>query len=128
MDDIDSLFDAGMRVADDAIRRVFGVTATLIINGQPVDVLGDFYDPHASAHLPGSAAILDGTLPTLFVKLSDIAGLKQRDIVIIQQRDRDTEQIRDREFWVVRIGPPDSGSCHLSLNEGSPPADARYQG
>lgn len=118
MDDTTSLFDAAMQAADDVIREVFGVTATLTIKKQPVTVVGDFYDPRVSEHLPGSAALLDGTSPVLFVKSADVIGVKRQDVVTIAQR----------VFWVSRVGPDDSGSRHLSLIEGDVPADAQYRG
>lgn len=117
MGNIDSLFDAAMREADDAIRQTFGIDAELVINGESRRVSGDFYDPAVTAHMPGMSAVLDGSLPVLFISSEDAAGLKERDTVMADKR----------EFWVFRISPDDSGSRHISLKEGKPPSDARFK-
>lgn len=117
MSDFDSLFDSAMRQADDAIRQTFGVNAELVIDGERRQVFGDFYDPSVTSHLPGMSAVLDGTLPALFISSSDASGLKERDTVFVD----------NREFWVFRISPDDSGSRHISLKTGKPPADSRFK-
>lgn len=117
MGNFDSLFDGAMREADDVIRERFGISAELVINGESRQVLGDFYDPAVMAHVPGMSAVLDGTLPVLFITSKDADGLKERDAV----------NVDDREFWVFRISPDDSGSRHISLKAGKPPADSRFK-
>jgi hypothetical protein len=114
---MDSLFDTAMADADSAIIDVLGTGAVLMICGKLKPVRGDFYDPQISSHLPGMTGVISDSLPTLFVKSADIVGLRERDQAIINGRD----------YWVFRVGADDSGSRHISLKEGKPPADSRYQ-
>lgn len=114
---MDSTFDKAMQQADEALRGILGSEVTLFPENRPRRIQADFYDPHVSGHVPGIAAVLDGSLPTLFVSSQDIQGLKERDAVLVGHK----------RYWVHRIGPDDCGSRHISLKEGKPPGDARYQ-
>ncbi|EMY2016413.1 phage tail protein [Salmonella enterica] len=116
MSQTDNLFDTAMSVADDAIISVMGTTATItsgVLAG--ASLTGVFDDPESVSYAAGGVRI-EGISPSIFVKSSAVRQLKRPDTLVINGRD----------YWVDRIGQEDgSGSRHIWLGTGEPPADTR---
>nr|WP_188246226.1 head-tail joining protein [Enterobacter sp. E12]MBD0817648.1 phage tail protein [Enterobacter sp. E12] len=115
MADFDNLFDEAMSRADSTIRGVMGVEAKItsgVLSGGNLN--GVFDDPENIGYAEVGIRI-EGTKPSLFVKTADVAKLERLDTLTVNGRD----------FWVDRVGPDDCGSCHIWLNNGSPPGGTR---
>ncbi|ELN2578464.1 hypothetical protein RY966_004238 [Enterobacter kobei] len=108
--DFDNIFDEVLHGADDIILETMGRNVLLTIRGQQVPARAVFDNPAADSSLPGGAATVEDVAPTLFVKTALIAGLKKRDAV----------SIAGEPFWVVKVGPDDTGTCTVTLARGQP--------
>lgn len=108
MDGYENLFDAALSDADERIIGVMGVTVTpLNPNVKPFRAVFDH--PAADTTLPNGAARIQDTAPTLFAKTPFFTGLTEGDGVHVNGED----------FRVVKIGPDDTGSCVVTLSQGS---------
>ncbi|EKC7217692.1 phage tail protein [Salmonella enterica] len=116
MEEFDSLFDAAMAQADDAILGVMGTAAQVTSGALTGETLsGVFDDPESVSYATGGVRV-EGISPTLFVRSAMASQLKRPDTLVINGRD----------YWVDRIGQEDgSGSCHIWLGTGEPPVDTR---
>ncbi|MBL5899932.1 hypothetical protein I7V27_13460 [Lelliottia amnigena] len=108
--DFDNLFDEALSDADDRIIDTMGKNIIVSIHGVDTPVRAVFDEPAADSSLPGGAAIVEDVAPTLFVKTALIAGLKKRDAV----------SVAGEPFWVVKVGPDDTGTCTVTLARGQP--------
>lgn len=116
MEEFDNLFDTAMARADDAILGVMGSVAQVTSGGLTGATLhGVFDDPESVSYATGGIRG-EGISPSLFVKSAIVRQLKRPDTLVINGRD----------YWVDRIGQEDgSGSRHIWLGTGEPPADTR---
>ncbi|ECW1079395.1 phage tail protein [Salmonella enterica] len=116
MEEFDNLFDAAMARADGAVIGVMGTVAQVtsgVLTGATLH--GVFDDPESVSYAAGGVRI-EGVSPSIFVKSSAVRQLKRPDTLVINGRD----------YWVDRIGQEDgSGSRHIWLGTGEPPADTR---
>ncbi|EEE1295211.1 phage tail protein [Salmonella enterica subsp. diarizonae] len=116
MEEFDNLFDAVMARADDAVIGVMGTVAQVtsgVLTGATLH--GVFDDPESVSYVTGGIRV-EGISPSLFVKSAIVRQLKRPDTLVINGRD----------YWVDRIGQEDgSGSRHIWLGTGEPPADTR---
>ncbi|MEB7742203.1 head-tail joining protein [Escherichia coli] len=105
MADFDNLFDAALAGANDVILRNMGVTA-VITSGhlEGTGITGVFDDPENITYVAGGIRIED-TLPSLFVKSSDILRLHRNDELVIGSDS----------FTVDRITPDDGGCSYIRL-------------
>ena len=105
MADFDNLFDAALAGANDVILRNMGVTA-VITSGhlKGTGITGVFDDPENITYVAGGIRIED-TLPSLFVKSSDILRLHRNDELVIGSDS----------FTVDRITPDDGGCSYIRL-------------
>ncbi|WP_262145020.1 head-tail joining protein [Serratia ficaria] len=110
MDGFDNLFDEALFDADSRIIEVMGREMEVFINGAPTPIRAVFDEPAADTSLPQGAATVQDVAPRLFVKTARVAGLKHKDLV----------QIGAESFWVVKVGPDDTGSCVVTLARGEP--------
>lgn len=110
MDGFDNLFDEALFDADSRIIEAMGREMEVFINGSPTPVRAVFDEPAADTTLPYGAATVQDVAPRLFVKTALIAGLKPKDRV----------EIGAEAFWVVKIGPDDTGTCVVTLARGEP--------
>ncbi len=115
MSGFDNLFDAAISRADKTIRTVMGVTVKVTSGAlSGAEFTGVFDDPSEVGN-PGAGIRVEGTSPSVFVQTSLVSLLRRPD----------TLSINGTDYWVDRIGPDDSGSCHLWLGTGHPPAGNR---
>lgn len=116
MDEFDNLFDTAMARADDAILGVMGTVAQItsgVLTG--VTLHGVFDDPESVSYATGGVRV-EGISPSLFIKSAIACQLKRPDTLVINGRN----------YWIDRIAPGDgSGSRHIWLGAGEPPADTR---
>lgn len=110
MDGFDNLFDEALFDADSRIIEVMGREMEVFINGAPTPVRAVFDEPAADTSLPYGAAKIQDVAPRLFVKTALIGGLKPKDRV----------EIGTESFWVVKVGPDDTGTCVITLARGEP--------
>ncbi|HFK7187624.1 TPA: head-tail joining protein [Serratia odorifera] len=110
MDGFDNLFDRALFDADCRIIEVMGRDMEVFINGATTPIRAVFDEPAADTSLPQGAAMVQDVAPRLFVKTMLVAGLKQKDLV----------QIGAESFWVVKVGPDDTGACVVTLARGAP--------
>ncbi|EMF6669782.1 hypothetical protein RGI97_002807 [Serratia marcescens] len=110
MDGFDNLFDKALFDADNRIIEAMGREMEVFINGSKTPIRAVFDEPAADTSLPYGAANIQDVAPRLFVKTALIAGLKKRDLVVIGAES----------FWVVKVGPDDTGSCVVTLACGEP--------
>ncbi|MEN3257306.1 head-tail joining protein [Sodalis endosymbiont of Spalangia cameroni] len=115
MGGFDNLFDEALSDADSRIITVMGRETEVFINGAPTPVRAVFDLAESVDYAAGSNIRIDGSSPRLFVKSADVATLQRLDRV----------RIGAECYWVDRIGPEDTGSCHIYLGVGEPPTDTR---
>ncbi|EJX0850255.1 phage tail protein [Salmonella enterica] len=116
MSQTDSLFDAAMSRADDAILGVMGTTVQVTSGALAgVTLTGVFDDPESVSYAAGGVRI-EGVSPSVFVKSSAVRQLKRGDIL----------EISGQIYWVDRMGTEESsGSRVIWLGTGDPPRDTR---
>jgi hypothetical protein len=113
--EFNNIFDTALEKADDTIREVMGTPAQILTGTMAGTILHGVFDDPENIGFAGSGVRVEGTSPSLFVKSVHISTLQRSDVLLING---------DR-FWVDRIGPDDSGSRHIWLGNGSPPAGNR---
>lgn len=116
VEEFDNLFDAAIARADNSILGVMGTVAQVVSGALAGDTLvGVFDDPESVSYAAGGVRI-EGVSPSLFVKSVAVRQLRRLDTLIIDEQS----------YWVDRIGQEDgSGSRHIWLGTGEPPADTR---
>lgn len=115
MGGFENVFDEALSDADSQIIEAMGREANVFINGSSTPVRVVFDEPENIDYASGGNIRIDATSPRLFVKSADIVGLSRLDVVVIG-----TER-----YWVDRIGEDDTGSRHIYLGTGDPPASTR---
>ncbi|HHR6054373.1 TPA: head-tail joining protein [Providencia alcalifaciens] len=106
----DNPFDRAMAKADNAILQHLGRQCWIEIAGRKISLRGVLDEPVAGVQLKRQAGQIHDVAPRLFVKSSDIAGMKPKARV----------DIGGQTYWVVTLDPDDNGYCYLTLARGKP--------
>lgn len=111
----DNLFDEALFDVDNHIIEAMGKEIVVLINGVSIPVRAVFDETENIDFASGGNVRIDAVSPRIFVKSQAIAGLERLDIVLIGAS----------RYWVDRIGEDDTGSRHIYLGVGDPPASTR---
>lgn len=115
MVNFDNIFDAAISRADDAILDAMASPIQITVGAMAGKTISGVFDDPESISYPGNGVRIEGTMPTIFIKTSLVSQLQRTDTITIN----------GESFWVDRIGPDDSGSCHVMLGRGAPPSSNR---
>lgn len=118
----ENIFDEALYGADSAILDTMGITVHIEMLGKIVPVTAVFDAPADDFSLPNQAGNFQDVEPTLFVRTAFVQVVQKKAHVIVHGKD----------YWVVKVGPDDGGSCVITLARGKPgetapePAERRW--
>lgn len=108
--DFENLFDEALYGADNVILDTMGITVHIEMAGKMMPVTAVFDAPAADVTLPKQSGNVEDVAPTLFVRTALVQLVRKKARVTVNHDD----------YWVVKVGPDDGGSCVVTLAQGTP--------